>query len=317
MKIQDNIGRGHKNTVIASGSKSDRVAIYPWIATRSSSTRSRNDGLFKFFFLSLLLPLTLILLSGCANNRENEFADKQAEEIYTMAKEAMDKENYDRAAEIYDEVDRQHPYSELATKAQLMKGYAYYKEQKYPKALAAIETFIQLHPGHEDAAYAHYMRALCYYEQIFNVQRDQKTAEQAVRSFEEIINRYPDSKYARDAKMKMDLTLDHLAGKEMTIGRFYLNKDAHTAAANRFRIVIQNYQQTSHVPEALHRLVECYIALGLEDEALEAASVLGHNFSNSAWYADTYYLLKGVDLRHKDPTYLSKLEALLGVKLGE
>lgn len=259
----------------------------------------------------VLLMLGALALNACS--KEDPHGDKPVDDLYTSAKEKLDADEYDNAAELFDEVDRQHPYSQWATKSQLMKGYAYYKAQKYPKALAAIETFIQLHPGHEDAAYAHYMRALCYYEQIFSVMRDQKMAEQAAVSLEEVFTRFPESEYARDAKMKFELTLDHLAGKEMVVGRHYLKKDAYIAAANRFRNVIEAYKGTSHVPEALHRLVECYSAMGLDREAIETAAVLGHNFASSPWYADTYYLVKGVDKRHKDESYLSMFDKLMGV----
>lgn len=264
-------------------------------------------------YISLLVLLAgSIVLNGCSQN-DNMYADKDVEVLYTMGKEKLDNDNFDEAAEAFDELDRQHPYSDWATKAQLMKGYAYYKAQKYPKAMAAIESFIQLHPGHEDAPYAHYMRALCYYEQIFHVQRDQKMAEQAAKSMQEVFTRYPESPYARDAKMKYELTMDHLAGKEMTVGRYYLKKDGFAAAANRFRAVVEYYNGTSHVPEALHRLVECYTAMGLEKEALETAAVLGHNFPSSPWYADTYYLVKGIDHRQKDPSYMSLMNKILGM----
>jgi outer membrane protein assembly factor BamD len=264
-------------------------------------------------YKSLLMLLAgSLALAGCSND-DKMYADKPVDMLYTSAKEKLDAGEYDKSGEIFDEVDRQHPYSPWATKSQLMKGYAYYKAQKYPKAMAAIETYIQLHPGHEDAAYAHYMRALCYYEQIFSVHRDQKMAEQAAKSLQEVFTRFPASEYARDAKMKFELTLDHLAGKEMTVGRYYLNKDGYAAAANRFRAVVDKYKGTSHVPEALHRLVECYTAMGLDQEAVETAAVLGHNFANSPWYADTYYLVKGVDRRHKDASYLTLVDKLLGV----
>lgn len=264
----------------------------------------------------LILLVSGITLAGCAN-QDQMYADKPVKELYTAAKVQLDEANYDKAAEIFDEVDRQHPYSEWATKSQLMKGYAFYKAQKYPKAMASIETFIQLHPGHDDAPYAHYMRALCYYEQIFHVQRDQKMAEQAAKSLEEVFTRFPTSEYARDAKMKFELTLDHLAGKEMTVGRYYLKKDGYAAAANRFRAVVDYYKTTSHVPEALHRLVECYTAMGLNREALETAAVLGHNFASSPWYADTYYLVKGIDKREKDASYLSLVDKIIGTKPQE
>jgi outer membrane protein assembly factor BamD len=260
----------------------------------------------------MMLIIVGTALAGCSKD-ENMYADKPVDLLYTAAKEKLDADEFDAAAEVFDEVDRQHPYSDWATKSQLMKGYAYYKSQKYPKALGAIETFIQLHPGHEDAAYAHYMRAMCYYEQIFHVLRDQKMAEQAARSMEEVFTRFPESEYARDAKMKYELVLDHMAGKEMTVGRHYLKKDAYAAAANRFRTVVDFYRGTSHVPEALHRLVECYTAMGLDREAVETAAVLGHNFASSPWYADTYYLVKGVDKRHKDASYLNLVDKLMGV----
>lgn len=264
----------------------------------------------------LMLLVTGVALTGCAKD-DRIFADKPADELFGKAELAMDEENYDEAAEIYDEVDRQHPYSQLATKAQLKKGLAYYKEQKFPKAMVALETFIQLHPGHEDAAYAHYLRAMCYYDQIFNVQRDQKIAEQTAKALEEVFTRFPKSEYAREAKMKFELTMDHIAGKEMTVGRYYLNKDGFAAAANRFRTVVDYYKGTSHVPEALHRLVECYTAMGLSREAVETAAVLGHNFPQSSWYADTYYLVKGVDKRTNDPSTQSLLDKLVGVNSQE
>ncbi|MBP6985647.1 MAG: outer membrane protein assembly factor BamD [Alphaproteobacteria bacterium] len=238
----------------------------------------------------LMILISGALLSGCAKD-DTLYADKPVDELYSIAEQKLNEQDFTTAAEVYDEVDRQHPYSPLATKAQLLKGVAYYKEQKYPNALAAIETYIQLHPGHEDADYAHYLRAMCYYEQIFNVQRDQKIAEQTAKYLEEVITRFPASPYAREAKMKLDLTLDHLAGKEMTVGRFYLNKEGYAAAINRFRSVVSQYKTTSHVPEALHRLVECYTALGLQKEAKETAAVLGHNFPKSQWYKDTYSLV--------------------------
>ncbi len=267
-------------------------------------------------YKSLFMLMIATKLAGCGSHADL-VADKSDEHLYTVAKQKLDEEDFDKAAEIFDEVDRQHPYSQWATKAQLMKGFAYYKAQKYPKAMASIETFIQLHPGHDDAPYAHYMRALCYYEQIFNVQRDQKMAEQAAKSLEEVYTRYPQSDYARDAKMKFELTMDHLAGKEMVVGRYYLKKDGHAAAANRFRTVVDYFKTTSHVPEALHRLVECYMAMGLEREAVETAAVLGHNFANSPWYADTYYLIKGVDMREKDASYMSLVDKIIGIKPQE
>jgi outer membrane protein assembly factor BamD len=201
------------------------------------------------------------------------------------------------AAESFDEVERQHPYSVWATKAQLMAGYAHYEANKYDEAIIALERFIQLHPGNRDIAYAHYLKALSYYEQISDVSRDQLATERARQSLQELIRRFPNSKYARDARLKLDLTLDHLAGKEMEIGRYYLRKDQYLAAINRFRHVVDRYQTTTHVPEALHRLAEAYSALGVTVEAQRNAAVLGHNYPGSEWYIDSYKLVAGVDVR--------------------
>lgn len=263
-------------------------------------------------YRNLGIGLVFLGLTACAADRSKELADKSPQELYALAQSYQEKGDIDRTAEIFDEIDRQHPYSPLATKAQLQKANARYEEKKYPEALAAYESFIQLHPGHEQAAFAHYRRALCYYEQITHVKRDQKIAEQAMQGFEEVMRRFPHSDYAKDAKMKHELAIDHMAGKEMEVGRFYLHKNAHTAALNRFKRVAQAYQETSHVPESLHRMVECYKALGLEKEAIETAAVLGHNFADSDWYKDTYYLLEGVDLRQSASADRTLLEKLMG-----
>ena len=194
---------------------------------------------------------------------------------------------------MFDEVDRQHPYSVWADKAQIMAAYALYKRNKYDDAVVALERFIQLHPGSRDAPYAYYLKALCYYERITDVGRDQDLTRRAMAALDEVVRRYPKSKYARDARLKRDLTNDHLAGSEMKIGRFYLKKKQYLAAINRFRGVVDNYPLTSHVPEALHRLTEAYLALGLKDEAQATTAVLGHNFPGSDWYVDSYALVTG------------------------
>ncbi|MGB0935293.1 MAG: outer membrane protein assembly factor BamD [Alphaproteobacteria bacterium] len=265
-----------------------------------------------------ILPVLLaaVLLVGCAGD---EFvADKQsAEELHSMAMHAMDAGQFERAANIFDELDRMYPYSELATNAQMMAGYAHYKNLKYTKAIAALETFLQLHPGNKDAPYAQYMLALCYYEQIYNVKRDQKMATYALDAFTELVRRFPSSKYTKDAKYKIDLTRDHLAGKEMDIGRFYLRHGGVVSAINRFRTVVKHYHMTSHVQEALHRLVESFLLLGMKDEAMAAAAVLGHNYPGSEWYADSYLLLQGEDFRleeHKDDGR-SWMKRLLGKRI--
>ncbi len=215
------------------------------------------------------------------------------EKLYNMGMDLLLGGNSVAAAAVFDEVDRQHPYSVWADKAQIMAAYALYKRNKYDDAIVALERFIQLHPGSRDAPYAYYLKALCYYERITDVGRDQDLTRRAMAALDEVVRRYPKSKYARDARLKRDLTNDHLAGSEMGIGRFYLKKKQYLAAINRFRGVVDNYQTTSHVPEALHRLTEAYLALGLKDEAQSTAAVLGHNFPGSDWYMDSYALITG------------------------
>ncbi|HSR71163.1 MAG TPA: outer membrane protein assembly factor BamD, partial [Kiloniellales bacterium] len=187
-------------------------------------------------------------------------------------------------------------YSVWATQAQLMAAYAHYLNNTYDEAINALDRFIELHPGHRDVAYAYYLRAISHYEQISDVGRDQRQTRLALEGLEEVVRRFPDSRYARDAAFKLDLARDHLAGKHMTVGRFYQEKGEYLAAINRFRLVIRDYQTTTHVPEALHRLVECYLALGVSDEAQATAAVLGYNYPGNPWYADSYTLLTGVDL---------------------
>jgi len=175
-----------------------------------------------------------------------------------------------------------------------MAAFAYYKDVKYDQAILALHRFIELHPGNKDIDYAYYLQALCFYEQISDVARDQAMTKEALLSFETLIRRFPESKFARDATLKRDLTLDHLAGKEMEIGRYYLHQGQVNAAINRFRTVVKDYQTTMHVPEALHRLVEIYMTLGLKGEATRVAAVLGHNYPGSPWYEDSYKLLDPV-----------------------
>lgn len=239
----------------------------------------------------VLLALTASLLISCSDNDDEVFAQMPVEELYNTAKDQMDKGSYNIAAKTFSEVERQHPYSEWSLRAQLMSAYCYYEAKKYTESIEGYNVFIQLHPGHDDIAYAYYMVGLCYYEQIPTVHRDQTVTEKAQEAFREVMNRFPDSPYARDAKFKMDLLKDHLAGKEMDVGRYYLHQRSYLAAVNRFKEVVDRFQTTSHVPEALHRMVECYLSLGLTDQAQQSAAILGHNFPGSPWYADTYALM--------------------------
>ncbi|MDP6066774.1 MAG: outer membrane protein assembly factor BamD [Alphaproteobacteria bacterium] len=243
------------------------------------------------------LLLTLGLVVACSSDDEREYVERPVEDIYNEAHATMLANDYFEAAELFDEVERQHPYSTWATKAQLMAAYSYYKINEYDQAILAADRFLQLHPGNESAPYAFYLIAVSYYEQIADVGRDQNVTKMALGSLQELVRRYPASEYARDARLKIDLARDHLAGKEMEIGRFYLRRGTPIAAINRFRVVIEDFQTTSHAAEALHRLTEAYLQLGVTKEAQTAAAVLGHNFPGSPWYQDSYLLLTGVDLR--------------------
>jgi len=247
--------------------------------------------------ISALLSSVFLLLSACADDTDSEepAAPPEAVEVlYNRAAALMDAREYKSSVKAFEEVERQHPYSEWAQRAQVMSGFASYKNEEYDDAIAIFQRFVKMHPGSEDASYAFYMIALSYYAQITDVGRDQKITEQSRQALREIINRYPDSDYARDAKLKLDLVIDHLAGKEMQIGRYYLTRQEYLSAINRFIKVIEDYQTTTHVPEALHRLVECYLKLGVTEEAIKYASVLGHNFPDSEWYRYSYDLTKGL-----------------------
>ena len=244
--------------------------------------------------------LCAVLVSACAGNQLAPPSERSVQDLYNSAVDALEAEDYATAARSFDEVERQHPYSVWATKAQLMAGFAHYSANNYDEAIIALNRFIQLHPGNRDVAYAYYLKALCYYEQISDVSRDQLNTERALDALQDVIRRFPTSKYARDTKLKLDLTRDHLAGKEMDIGRYYLRRDNFLAAINRFRRVIDKFQTTTHVPEALHRLAEAYTALGVLDEAQKAAAVLGHNYPGSEWYVDSYGLVAGIDVRKQN-----------------
>jgi outer membrane protein assembly factor BamD len=221
----------------------------------------------------------------------NATLDQSPEGLYAAGVEALQARRYPQAVELFDQVERDHPYSTWATNAKIMAAYGDYMRNRYTEAIGALDRFIQLHPAHRDTAYAYYLRALCYYEQIADAQRDQRGTEQAMAALQDVVNRYPDTAYARDARLKLDLGRDHLAGKEMNIGRFYQRQRLYAAAIGRFRRVVEEYQTTNHVPEALHRLTELYLTLGLTEEARRTASVLGHNFPGSPWYQDSYALL--------------------------
>ena len=255
----------------------------------------------------LITALVLLLASGlgACTQKSKEYVEQPMEILYNSAMDALLDQRYGEAVEKFEEVERQHPYSLWATKAQLMTAYTYYLNNLYDDAIVALNRFIQLHPTNRDIAYAYYLKGLSYYEQISDVARDQKMTELALSTLDELVKRFPNSKYARDAKLKIDLTNDHLAGKEMEIGRYYHTQKHYLAAINRFMNVVENYQTTTHVPEALHRLTEAYLALGVTEEARKTAAVLGHNFPGSEWYIDSYEIMENKKVRpeSKNPWY--------------
>lgn len=240
----------------------------------------------------LACSCALLALTACASDKKDApLPERPAEDMFKEATEAARRGEYSKANQLFDEVERQHPYSDFATQAQLKSALASYDALRYDDAVIALDRFIELHPGHPEIDYAYYLKAMCFYEQMTDVRRDQEMTKLALESFDTLISRFPDSKYARDAQLKRDLALDHLAGKEMEIGRYYLSRNEINAAINRFLVVVKNYQTTTHVPEALLRLVESYTILGLKDEATHVAAVLGHNYPGSSWYKNAYDLL--------------------------
>lgn len=240
--------------------------------------------------LALLAALVLAACGG-PDSEELAYEERPVNELYNEAIDELEGGNYRAAAPLFDEVERQHPYSIWARRAILMAAFCHYQVNDYDSAVIAAQRFIALHPGNPNVGYAYYLVALSFYEQITDVARDQRVTERALRGLEEVVRRFPDSEYARDSRLKVDLTYDHLAGKEMHIGRWYLQRDQYVAAINRFRTVVTRYQTTTHTAEALHRLSEAYMALGVAHEAQTAAAVLGYNYPGSEWYEYSYALL--------------------------
>lgn len=249
----------------------------------------RRSSLPHWFAVAVVISA----LAGCGGAKKDAYIEKPVDDLYNQAMDQMVEERYGIAAKTFEQVESQHPYSVWATKSQLMAAYALYQNQDYGEAIVAADRFIQLHPGNRDVSYAYYLKAISYYVQIVDVGRDQKITELAQAALKDVIRRFPDSKYAQDARLKLDFVRDHLAGKEMEIGRYYLKRGDYLAAMNRFKRVVDQYQTTTHVPEALERLIECDLALGLTDEAKKNAAVLGYNYPGSKWYADGYELVTG------------------------
>lgn len=250
----------------------------------------------------LACSCAVLALTACSSNKDADapLPERPAADLFNEATAASKAGEFNKANKLFDEVERQHPYSDYATQAQIKSAESSYQALRYDDAVISLDRFIELHPGHPNIDYAYYMKAMCYYEQMTDVRRDQEMTRLALESLDTVITRFPDSKYARDAQLKRDLALDHLAGKEMEIGRYYLTRNEVNAAINRFIAVVKNYQTTTHVPEALHRLVESYTILGLKEEATRTAMVLGYNYPGSRWYKDSYDLL--------DPSQRAKLK---------
>ena len=250
----------------------------------------------KTFLAAAVLGSLATVTTGCAGGsggpRDTAYVARDVETLYSSAKERLDAGNAQIAAALFDEVERQHPYSPWARRAQLMSAFSYYVARDYTKSIQSAQRFLSIHPGNKDAPYAYYLIALSYYEQISDVQRDQKITEQALVALREVERRFPQSEYAADARLKIDLVRDHLAGKEMEIGRHYERSGKWIAAQIRFQNVVDNYQTTSHAPEALYRLTETSLALGIPDEAVKYAAVLGANYPGTEWYDKAYDLVQ-------------------------
>jgi outer membrane protein assembly factor BamD len=256
------------------------------------------------------LALCALALAGCANDKDLLIPDDPADKLYNEGLYLLQQKSaYKDAAKKFEEVDRQHPYSEWARKALLMQAYSYYEAKEYDDSINAAKRYVALHPGSPDAAYAQFLIGSSYYEVIPDVTRDQQRTEKAMSELELVIRRYPNTEYANSAKKKLDIARDQLAGKEMMIGRFYLNRKDFIGGINRFKMVVTQYQTTRHVEEALMRLAEAYMALGIAQEAQTAAAVLGHNFPESPWYKEAYSLVQGGGLEPSEnkESWISKL----------
>jgi outer membrane protein assembly factor BamD len=271
---------------------------------------AKSSRLLGAAFLALA---ALTTLSGCeslfgeddtpkndVNTDAANYRELPIEAIYTAGWRAINNGSWDVAAATFDEMERQHPYSPWARRAMLMSAFCYYQANQYDSAIATADQYISLHPGSAEVAYAFYLKAISLYEQIVDVGRDQGNTRDALVALQDVVQRFPDTDYARDATLKIDLTMDHLAGKEMNVGRYYLTRGDYIGAINRFRVVVEQYQTTPQIAESLERLTEAYYSLGLDSEAQTAAAVLGANYPGSAWYQDAYNILKGRNLRPQE-----------------
>lgn len=255
-------------------------------------------GAKRFILLGAALTLTACGSLGGNQKEQLAYIERPAELIYNQAVDELERRDWANAKLLFQEVERQHPFSRWARRALLMSAYTSYRSADYEESISTAQRYVSLHPGSDSAPYAYYLIAINYYDQIYDVGRDQATTVAAEAALQQIVRRYPDSDYARDARLKLELTQDHLAGKEMSIGRYYQKENQQLAAINRFRNVVTTYETTSQTEEALHRLVESYVTLGVIQEAKLVGSVLGYNYPDSQWYRDSYKLLEeyGINL---------------------
>ena len=263
---------------------SNRI-VARWVPTARQAGRALSRG--------FAVALVAAALAGCASDKELTIPDEPADKLYNEGLYLLQqKKDFKEAAKKFEEVDRQHPYSDWARKALLMMAYSYYEGREYEDSVAAAKRYVTLHPGSADAAYAQFLIGSSYFDEIPDITRDQGRTEKAMTALEEVARKFPNTEYASSAKKKIEVARDQLAGKEMLVGRWYLERKDYTGAINRFKIVVTRYQTTRHVEEALMRLAESYMALGIVGEAQTAAAVLGHNFPDSRWYQDAYNLVK-------------------------
>jgi outer membrane protein assembly factor BamD len=279
---------------------------------RSGEARGR----FMARFAALALVLALAPACSMFDKKDEALPDEPADKLYNEALFYLNnKKDPKEAAKKFEEVDRQHPYSEWARKSLIMSAFAYYNSRQYEECVTAAKRYVALHPGSPDAAYAEYLIGSSYFDQIPDVTRDQARTEKAMAALEEVVRKYPDTEYANSAKKKMEMARDQLAGREMMIGRYYLTKRDFTGAINRFKVVVTQYQTTRHVEEALMRLTEAYMSIGIVGEAQTAAAVLGHNFPDSPWYKDAYTLVKtgGYEPQENEGSWISKAFKKIGL----
>ena len=247
-----------------------------------------------------LALMALLAIAGCSGESDDPFYDpysqRTAASIFSEGEAQLNEGEPVDAAHTFEELERVHPYSEWSKRAMIMAAYSYYQGAEYDSAVTAAQRYIAFFPSDQDAAYAQYLIGMSFYDQIVDVQRDQSSTLRAIQEFEEVVRRYPGSDYAREARLKIDLARDQMAGKEMTIGRYYLGQSNYIASTNRFKTVLSLYQTTSHAPEALYRLVEAYLSLGINSEAQTAAAILGYNYPGSPWYEGAYDLMQGADI---------------------